>query len=335
VNDDLPDYDLTIALGAWKFAHFLMPASAKLGALRLVEIGIESVADAANVIARPALGAPAADSHKYRRGLLGVVGGEMPGASVLACIAAQGAGAGYVKLLCGPSVSSGRAELWAEPSENPDLGPDFSHPTPARAEPVEARALPWDLVADSNPLTEALVDSRFNAILIGPGLGRDADARNRLSAALSGRIPTVADADALILLQPSDSAPTIATPHEGEFAALEAAFGLGAATSKPDRARALARASGMIVVAKGPDTVIAAPDGRLALAQRASAWLSTAGTGVVLAGTIASRLATGTDPFEAACQGVWLHAEAARLCPAPFTAGDLAHAVPGAYRAAQ
>lgn len=195
--------------------------------------------------------------------------------------------------------------------------------------------LPWDLVADHKPLTEALVDRRFNAILIGPGLGRDGAACGRLSAALSGRIPTVADADALMLLQPRDPAPTIATPHEGELAALEAAFGLGAAASKPDRARALARASGMIVVAKGPDTVIAAPDGRLALAPRIPSWLSTAGTGDVLAGTIASRLATGADPFEAACQGVWLHAEAARLCPGPFTAGDLAHAVPGAYRAAE
>jgi hydroxyethylthiazole kinase-like uncharacterized protein yjeF len=229
--------------------------------------------------------------------LLGVLGGEMPGAAVLACIAAQGAGAGYVKLLGESSV-------------------------------------PIDLVADSRPLSDALADKRLNALLIGPGLGRSAQARDRLSAALQASIPTVADADALILLQPSDPAPTIATPHEGELAALEAAFGLSPAASKPDRARALAQASGMIVVAKGPDTVIAAPDGRLALAARASSWLSTAGTGDVLAGTIASRLATGIDAFEAACQGVWLHAEAARQCQVPLTAGELAHAVSGAYRAA-
>jgi hydroxyethylthiazole kinase-like uncharacterized protein yjeF len=221
----------------------------------------------------------------------------MPGAAVLACIAAQGAGAGYVKLL-------GEAPV------------------------------PIDLVTDPRPLAGALDDERLNALLIGPGLGRGPQARDRLSAALRAALPTVVDADALVLFQPGDPAPTIATPHEGELAALERTFGLSAAPSKPDRARALAQTSGMIVVAKGPDTVVAAPDGRLALAARASSWLSTAGTGDVLAGTIASRLAAGADPFDAACQGVWLHAEAARLCPKPFTAGDLAHAVPGAYRAA-
>lgn len=299
LNAGLPTYDLTIALGAWKFAHFLMPASAKLGALRLVGIGVGPVARAARVIAPPALDAPAPDSHKYRRGLLGVVAGEMLGAGVLACIAAQGGGAGYVKLL-----GEGR--------------------------------VPVDIVGDRRPLAAALGDKRLNALLVGPGLGRGAEARDRSSAALTSGIATVADADALVLLQAGDPAPAIVTPHEGELALLEQAFGLAAASAKPkpDRARALARAGGMVVVAKGPDTVIAAPDGRLAFAPRATSWLSTAGTGDVLAGTIASRLATGLDPFEAACQGVWLHAEAARLCRGPFTAEELARAISEAYRAA-
>ncbi len=301
LNKGLPDYDLTVALGAWKFAHYLMPACAGIGALRLVGIGVAPVAGAARVIGPPALGAPAADAHKYRRGLLGVVGGEMPGASILASVAAQGAGAGYVKLL---------------------------------GEPVAAQALSWDLVLETVPLAQALADRRYNALLVGPGLGRNARARERLLTALAAGIPTVADADALMLLQPGDPAPAIVTPHEGELAALERAFGLAPAPAKPDRARALARAGGMVVVAKGPDTVIAAPDGRLALAPRASSWLSTAGTGDVLAGIVASRLATGIEPFAAACEGVWLHAEAARHCLPPFTAEDLARAVPAAYAAA-
>lgn len=125
------------------------------------------------------------------------------------------------------------------------------------------------------------------------------------------------DADALVLLGQRQlaerKAATIATPHEGELVALERAFGCDGAGSKPERAAALAAASGMIVVAKGPDTVIAAPDGRLACASGASSWLSTAGTGDVLAGAIASRLAAGSDAFAAACEGVWLHGEAARL----------------------
>jgi hydroxyethylthiazole kinase-like uncharacterized protein yjeF len=298
LNESLPDYDLTIALGAWKFAHFLMPAAAAMGALRLVHIGVAPVAGAAEAMRPPLFSAPAADSHKYRRGLLGVVAGEMPGAGVLACIAAQHAGSGYVKLL------------------------------------GEGHALPWDLVSEAKPLEEALGDKRWSALLVGPGLGRSKAARGRLLAALAAQIPTVADADALVLLEAADPAPVIATPHAGELAALERVFGLTPAGAKPERARALAQASGMIVVAKGPDTLVAAPDGRLALAPRGSSWLSTAGTGDVLAGVIASRLATGADSFTAACEGVWLQAEAARLCAPPFTAGDLARAIPSAYAAA-
>jgi len=327
LNDGLPHFDLTIALGAWKFAHVLMPASATLGALKLVQIGVGVVDGAAGMLGKPKLAAPAADAHKYRRGLLAVVGGAMPGAAVLACRAAMGAGAGYVKLLGegspGPSTGSGRA--------------DSTHsPNPAQAEPVEANALPPDLVADTKPLGEALADARIDAILIGPGLGRDGSARVKLAGALGCPVPLVLDADALMLLtsvmldarRTGTQAPLIATPHEGELAKLETAFGATGLGAKPDRALALARATGMIIVAKGPDTVIAAPDGRLTCAPRASSWLSTAGTGDVLAGTIASRLATGIDPFAAACEGVWIHAEAARLCPPAFTAAGLAAAIP-------
>ena len=331
LNADLPDFDLTVALGAWKFAHFLMPASATMGALRLVEIGVEQVPGAAARLARPHLTAPSADAHKYRRGLLAVIGGAMPGAALLAALAAQGGGAGYVKLLLGmgsahPSTGSGRADLGKKPA----------HP-----EPVEGRAptlAPPDLVIDSGPLAEALSDSRLNALLIGPGLGRDGQARERLAEALAADIPAVLDADALVLLGSQQlaarTAPLIVTPHEGELAALERAFDLDGNGSKPQRTLALARAGRMIIVAKGPDTVIAAPDGRLTCAPRASSWLSVAGTGDVLAGAIASRLATGADPFAAACEGVWLHGEAARLAPPAFSAAMLAATIRSAYAAA-
>lgn len=303
LNEGLPSYDLTMSLGAWKFAHFLMPACAKMGALQLVGIGVEPVDGAATVIGPPNLAAPDADSHKYRRGLLGVVRGEMPGASVLAAQAAQHGGAGYVKLLGGKS---------ADP-------------------------LPADLVADGQRLADALTDKRLSALLVGPGLGRHAEAREALATALTADRPTVIDADGLILAWPKvldeRTTPLIATPHEGELAALESAFSLEPAPTKPERAQAMAQASGMIVVAKGPDTIVAAPDGRLTCAPRASSWLSTAGTGDVLAGLIASRLATGVEAFEAACEGVWLHAEAAHHCAPPFTAGDLVRAVPAAYSA--
>ncbi len=303
LSTGLAAFDLTIALGAWKFAHFLMPASALMGALRLVPIGVEPLAGAAELLSRPRFSAPAADAHKYRRGLLAVIGGSMPGAALLSAEAAQGAGAGYVKLL----------------SAVPFPGPP-------------------DLVLDSGSLAEALSDARLNALLIGPGLGRDGQARERLAEALAANIPTVIDADALVLLGSRQlsarTAPLIATPHEGELVGLERAFDLDGSGPKPLRASDLAKASGMIIVAKGPDTVIAAPDGRIALAPRAPSWLSVAGTGDVLAGAIASRLASASEAFAAACQGVWLHGEAARLSPPAFTAGMLAAAVRSAYAAA-
>ncbi|GGC23617.1 bifunctional NAD(P)H-hydrate repair enzyme [Novosphingobium marinum] len=302
LDEGLPRYDLTVALGAWKYAHFLMPASANMGETRLVPIGIEAVSGAARRIERPRIAAPAADAHKYKRGLLAVVGGDMPGAAVLACIAAQGAGAGYVKLF-------GQGAAGASP----------------------------DLVVDGGKLSSVLTDDRNTAVLVGPGLGRSGTARERLATALADPVPVVLDADALVLLgerQLSErQAATVATPHEGELATLERNFGLEGSGSKVERARALAADSGMVIVAKGPDTVVAAPDGRIACAGPATSWLSTAGTGDVLAGIVASRVAAGAESFEAACEGVWIHAEAARGLGPAFTAGELANAVPTALAA--
>ncbi|MFC0588082.1 NAD(P)H-hydrate dehydratase [Novosphingobium aquiterrae] len=301
LNSGLPVYDLTIALGAWKPAHYLMPACAAMGALRLVDIGIGGVHGCARLLGQPALQAPPADAHKYRRGLIGVIGGAMPGAALLAARAAQHGGAGYVKLLC------------------------------------RADGTPADLVIDDRELAVVLNDARFAALLIGPGLGRDKPARDRLSKALRANRPMVLDADGLMVLEPAALAEhgsdRIVTPHDGEFTTLEKAFRLSGAGSKVDRAVDLAAGTGSVVVAKGADTVIADGTGRVSIAPRASSWLSTAGTGDVLAGTIASRLASGADPFDAACQGVWLHGEAARLCLPAFTAGQLAEAIQDAYAA--
>ncbi|MXP43476.1 NAD(P)H-hydrate dehydratase [Allopontixanthobacter sediminis] len=297
------EYHLTLALGAWKRAHFLMPAASRMGALRLVDIGVDRSAGHAHRIMRPRLSAPAADAHKYRRGLLAIVGGAMPGAALLSAEGAMHSGAGYVKLLS-----------------------EHSHP-----------GAPADLVLDSRDLAKALSDARINALLVGPGLGRDDDATDRLKEALRRDLPTVLDADGLAILQPgwlgARTKPLVLTPHEGELAALEKAFGLDGAGGKVDRAAALAKATGAVVVAKGADTLVASPEGRIAFADRSSSWLSTAGTGDVLAGIMASRLANGAPPFSAACEAVWLHAEAARQAGAAFTAMELALCVKGAYAA--
>ena len=299
----VPNYDLTICLGAWKQAHFLMPAMQHMGALRLVDIGCEPVSGAAQLAARPHLRTPAADTHKYKRGLLGIVGGEMPGAALLAARAAMHGGAGYVKLLA-----------------------CHSHPD-----------APADLVIDESPLANALDVARFDALLVGPGLGRGSAALTRLEQVLATGKPLVADADALVLLKPEmldgRGAPLVVTPHEGEMAALERSFSLAGEGGKPARAMALARDLGAVVIAKGPDTVIAAPDGQLVLTRPVSPWLSTAGTGDILAGLVASRLARGSEPISAAREAVWLHGEAARVAGPVFTAGQLADCVPAAYAA--
>ncbi|MBC2668084.1 NAD(P)H-hydrate epimerase [Novosphingobium piscinae] len=303
LNPGLPTWHVTLALGAWKPAHLLMPACAAMGALRLVDIGCAAVPGAPGIVARPQVQPPAADAHKYRRGLVAVVVGAMPGAARLAAAAAQGAGAGYVRLVL----------------------PDGS---------VSAEAVAPDLVI-TNPA--ALADPRTAALLVGPGLGRDAAAGEALAAALAPGRPAVLDADALGLLTPAAlrgyPAPLVLTPHEGELAALERAFALPGEGTKLARAGALARATGAVVIAKGPDTVIAAPDGRSAFALRAPSWLAVAGTGDVLAGIAAARLAAQGDPFAAAGEAVWLHGEAARRAGPAFAASQLAAAVRSAYAA--
>lgn len=301
LNERLPRFDLTLALGAWKFAHWSLPGRALMGQMRLVPIGIAGVEGAARLVTRPVITAPADDSHKYRRGLLAIVAGAMPGASLLAAAAAQHAGAGYVKLLARE----------ADPRTPPDV------------------------VTDTAPLTEALGDSRIAAVLAGPGLGRDDPARAALGAALRQAAALVLDADALMLLDPGtlpEGKPMLATPHDGELESLCRAFGV-IAEGRRARALALARASGMVVLAKGPDSCVAAPDGRLALGTPAPSWLSVAGTGDVLAGIAASRMATGADPFTAAAQALWLHGEAARRAGPAFTPSQLAERVPEALAA--
>jgi hydroxyethylthiazole kinase-like uncharacterized protein yjeF len=194
-----------------------------------------------------------------------------------------------------------------------------------------------DVVLKDVPLEELLEERRTNAVLIGPGLGLNGDANERLVTVLSANLPAVADADALTLLTPEllkdYSAPLILTPHAGEMERLVKRFAI-AGTGKIEQARALATTAKAVVIAKGPDTVIAAPDGRVVLAPSPSSWLAVAGTGDVLAGATASRLAAVHDPFQAACEAVWLHGEAARIAGPAFLASELAKAVSRAYAAA-
>jgi hydroxyethylthiazole kinase-like uncharacterized protein yjeF len=216
----------------------------------------------------------------------------MPGAALLAAQAALRGGAGYVKLLS-----------------------------------LQGAVGPPDLVTDLRPLNEALADERLSALLIGPGLGRDEAARDRLLAVLERRLPTVVDADALHLLDEDalegvDASRILITPHEGELRALCDTFAVEA-QGKVSKARELAETTGMTVLAKGPDTILAATGERVAYFPSASSWLSIAGTGDVLAGIAASRMGTGSDAFDAAGEAWWIHAEAARIAGPALTAHEL------------
>jgi hydroxyethylthiazole kinase-like uncharacterized protein yjeF len=291
----VPAFTHCIALGAWKPAHVLMPARTYAAQHWLVDLGIAAPNETASSLGQPSFEQPASDAHKYRRGLVAVAAGAMPGAAILSAEAAARAGVGYVRML----------------STQADVS-----------------------------LSQAIVRSnmfdldRAKVVLVGPGLGRDGKARDKLRAALSSGIPTVADADALWLLGDEGLGdlpkPDILTPHEGEFDRL---FGDDEG-NKIDVTRAAAARAGSVIVHKGPDTVIAGPDGRCAVAPPASQWLSTAGTGDILAGLCAARLAVTGDAFRAACEAVWLHGETGRRAGPAFIADDLIAHVPAALASA-
>lgn len=265
--------DVTLAFGALKPAHVLFPAAAHCGIVRLADIGMP--ADSTVRTARlPEMSMPRHDSQKYRRGLVCVMAGVMPGAAELAARAAARSGAGYVRILGN--------RLAAMP--------------------------PFAIVRDSGNA----IDERTTSIVIGPGLGKGESARASWDAAMAAARPMVIDADALPFIAGAPlTVPAILTPHAGEFDRMWAGSG-----NKIERTRDAAKANGAVVIHKGADTVIAAPDGRVAIHSPGNVWLSTAGTGDVLAGICGAMLARGLDPFDAAQAAVLLHQRAAdRLAP--------------------
>ncbi len=288
--------DVTVALGALKPAHLLQPSASLCGHIVSADIGLLAESRR-QVIARPVLKVPSSADHKYTRGLVTILSGEMKGAARLVASAAVRSGAGYVVLAGDP----------------------------------EATGIPLSIVHRS-PDT-ALADARVSAIIVGPGLGRTGTAEASVMQALQTGKPVVLDADALHLIRPGQiarhTAPVILTPHKGEF---EAMFGK-LPGSKIDQALAAAAASGATVIFKGADTVVASPDGRVGLSAQSSPWLSSAGTGDVLAGIAGTMLARGLDAHEAACAAVWLHNRAAHLAGPALIADDLCQRLPEALAA--
>ena len=189
-------------------------------------------------------------------------------------------------------------------------------------------------LAAAGDLDHLLGDSRFNALLVGPGAGvTDATRGTALKLLVTGRA-TVLDADALSVFASAPNrlfravqGPTVLTPHEGEFARL---FNLSG--DKLARARGAAALSGTIILLKGSDTVVAAPDGRAAINSNAPAYLATAGAGDVLSGMILGLLAQGVPAFEAASAAAWIHGAAAQAFGPGLIADDLPEQIPAVLR---
>jgi hydroxyethylthiazole kinase-like uncharacterized protein yjeF len=300
--DALPEVHLTLTLGARKPAHILSSALKTCGEIRVIDIGLDLSACRARLVTRPDPPAVTAESHKYTRGMVGVIAGEMPGAALLAATAAARAGAGYVALY--GDAPGGPASL---------VRRALSH--------------------------HALADERLGAVVVGPGLGTGANAR-RVIRWLFARddLPLVVDADALALVDRKTierrTAPTVLTPHYGEFHRMKVRADVAVDESLDVLARVTAEAEaaapGAVLVLKGSTTYVRHGDD-MRIAPRGNPWLSTAGTGDVLAGAIGAMLAAytraGRSPLDAAAAGVWLHAEASRLLGSAFIADDLAEAL--------
>jgi NAD(P)H-hydrate epimerase len=251
---------------------------------------------------------PRLDDHKYRRGHLLIAGGAvMTGAARLAARAARRIGTGLVTLACTRA----------------------SHPIYA----ADSAGLITAIVDDEADFAALLADARRNALLIGPGHGITPQTRQRTLAGMAAGKACVIDADALTVFadRPRDlfdavRAPSLLTPHEGEFARLFP--DLASLPGKLDRARQAAARAGMTVLLKGADTVIAAPDGQVAINGNAPPTLATGGSGDVLAGMAAGLMAQGLPPFEAASAAAWLHGDAAGAFGPGLIAEDIPDALP-------
>lgn len=322
--------DLTVSFHSEKLGHRLAEGPAACGRVMVKDIGLRRAAEGAvRMIDRQAGQAACAreGGHKYAHGhaLVLTGGAGRTGAARLAARAALRIGAGLVTL---------------------------GVPGAAQQEVAsQITALMLRRVDDQAALAGVLEDGRLNALCLGPGLGAER-ARALVPVACGApRRAVVLDADALTAFEPNPGVlfdllhdGCVLTPHAGEFARLfpdiadqlNAMPTKGPAYSKVDAAREAAKRAGCVVVLKGPDTVIAAPDGRVVVNsagyERAVPWLATAGAGDVLAGFITGLLARGSSPMEAAESAAWLHVECARRFGPGLIAEDLTETLPGVLR---
>jgi NAD(P)H-hydrate epimerase len=341
----------TVTFFRLKPGHLLLPGRTLCGEVSLADIGIPAAVldeiKPATFANRPSLWAghfpwPQLDGHKYTRGHAVVVSGpaECTGAARLGARGALRIGAGLVTVAGNGAATAVNA--------------------------TQLTAIMVKALGSDRALAEFLADERRNAVLIGPGAGVGAQTAASVLTVLASPAAAVLDADALTSFVPTEgeepprasgfgfvlrgaepaptgealfaaikgrNAPVVLTPHEGEFRRLFRDLAdTGTAGSKLDRARKAAALSGAVVILKGADTVIAAPDGRAAINDNAPPWLATAGAGDVLAGFVAGLLAQRMPAWEAACAAVWLHGACASRFGPGLIAEDLPEALPGVLR---
>jgi NAD(P)H-hydrate epimerase len=310
--------DLTVTFFRKKPGHVLLPGRTLCGEVLVTDIGTpESVLTTIMpgtfendpALWLPQLPRPGDGDNKYTRGHALIAGGyPMTGAARMAARAAARAGAGLTTI----AVSEAALPVYA---------------AALTSIMVTSIAVPADF-------DRLLQDTRISAFLIGPGAGTGEETRTRALAMLATGRATVLDADAITafrddpgVLDRAIAGPCVITPHEGEFARVFDARG-----DRLTRARAAARRCGAVIVLKGSDTVIAAPDGRAIINTDAPPGLATAGSGDVLAGIILGLLAQRMDPFLAAAASVWLHGAAAAAFGPGLLAEDLPDLLPGVLR---
>lgn len=309
-----PRAQTTVTFFRAKPGHWLYPGRDRCGHLHIVDIGIaEQTLDDIGPqcwVNDPALWAdklpwPRWSDHKYRRGHALFVAGHTTGAARLAAQAARRAGAGLMTI-------AGPAALYT----------------------AFAADAPGIIVTDIDKVGDELDDKRRNAVALGPGLGVGTAARDMVLAVLAKGRATVLDADALTsfagdpeVLFDALGPNCVLTPHDGEYARLFTHQG-----DRLTRARKAAAQCAAVVVLKGPDTVIAAPDGRAAINNKAPPSLATGGTGDVLTGLVLGLLAQHMPAFEAAAAAVWMHGAAAEAFGPGLLAEDVIDGLPGVWR---
>jgi ADP-dependent NAD(P)H-hydrate dehydratase / NAD(P)H-hydrate epimerase len=309
---------LTVTYFRKKPGHLMLPGRSLCGEVIVADIGtpssvlekiVPNTFENDPTLWLSVLPRPQDDGNKYTRGHALISGGyPMTGAARMAGRAAARAGAGLTTIAVSeialPIYATALTSIMVRPLAAPE---DFNH---------------------------LLGDHRISAFLIGPGAGVGEETRVRALAMLATGRPTLLDADAITSFQDDPPAldraiigPCVMTPHEGEFRRLFDPTG-----DKLTRARAAAHRSGALIVLKGSDTVVAAPDGRAIINANAPPTLATAGSGDVLSGIVLGLLAQGVEPFLAAAAAVWLHGAAAAAFGPGLMAEDLPDLLPGVFQ---